>query len=84
MDKRCFSIIFTGSATIVAILTYIRAKEKFLQPIRTEVIKKQTEILTEILEVFSKHEFSLDRALDYVNVAQINALNILFEYGFIN
>lgn len=43
-------IIFTCVATVTTILTYIRAKETILQPVRAEVIKRQTEIMAKILE----------------------------------
>ena len=46
-------IIFTFIATFIAILTYRRAKYTILQPLRTEVIKKQTELFVEIIENFS-------------------------------
>jgi hypothetical protein len=45
------TILFTATGTIVAILTYRRARATVLQPIRNEVIKKQSEILVELLYV---------------------------------
>ena len=42
-------IIFTLIATIIAVLTYKRAKSTVLQPIRNETIKKQAVLLEEIL-----------------------------------
>lgn len=81
--KDIFTLIFTGTATIVAILAYKRAKATVLQPIRNEVIKKQSEILTEILNDISENENSIDQGLDYVGIAQINVYMILKEYGFI-
>ena len=81
--KDIFSVIFTGVATILAVLTYIRAKDTILQPIRSEVIKRQSEILSELLELISKKDFSLDLKLDYIKLAQINALKTLEDYGFV-
>ena len=42
--KDVFVVVLTSVATVIAILTYLRAKETILQPVRTEVIKRQTEI----------------------------------------
>ena len=75
-----FSIIFSGTATTIGILTYLRAKENILQPIRSEVIKKQSKLLTEILEYLSHNKL---KKLDYINISIINAYKVLLEYGFI-
>ena len=47
--KDLFTLIFAGTMTVVAILTYRRARATILQPIRTEVIKKQSEILSSLI-----------------------------------
>jgi len=47
--KDIFWVVFTSIATIVSIKTYIRAKSTILQPLRTEVIKRQTDLLVELL-----------------------------------
>jgi len=79
--KDIFTIIFTGVATTIAILTYKRAKETFLQPVRTEVIKKQTELLADLLEIL--YEDDPDSGLDYVGVVRVNVFEWLVSYGFI-
>ena len=47
--KDLFTLLFVGTGTVVAILTYRRARATILQPIRTEVIKKQSEILSSVM-----------------------------------
>lgn len=81
--KDVFAIIFSGTATVIAILTYLRAKDTLLQPVRTEVIKRQSELLTEILELLSKREFSIDHSLDYIKIAHMNTFKVLNDYGYI-
>lgn len=68
---------------MLSILTYKKAKATILNPIRNEVIKKQSTILTEILNEISENENSIDQALDYVGVVYVNVFMILTEYGFI-
>jgi hypothetical protein len=80
--KDIFTIIFSGTATILAILTYKKAKATILQPIRNEVIKKQSSILSEILKDISENE-SIDDGFDYLGIVQLNVFMILKEYGFI-
>ena len=48
--KDLFTLIFAGTGTIVAILTYRRARATVLQPKRTEVTKVQTQILIDFLK----------------------------------
>lgn len=81
--KDIFTIIFSGSATIIAILTYARAKETFLQPIRTEVIKQQSIILTNLLEFLHKNDTTIDFNLDYEGIVKLNTFIWLKRYGFI-
>jgi hypothetical protein len=81
--KELFAIIFTGTITIIAILTYRRAKATILQPIRTEVIKKQSEILTKLLQILKEHNHSFDPGLDYINLVKTNVLMTLRDYGFV-
>lgn len=79
--KDLFAILFSGTITILAILTYRRAKETFLQPVRAEVIKKQTELLSDLLEFFYKNNPDLD--LDYSGLIDANLFQWLKEYGFL-
>lgn len=70
------SIIFTFAATVVSILTYKRAKSTVLQPIRNEVIKKQAEILQDLLK-FLRSE------IDYFPILSMNVILYLDELGFV-
>ncbi|MFC2017263.1 hypothetical protein ACFLUD_02485 [Chloroflexota bacterium] len=81
--KDIFTLILVATATIISILAYRRARATVLQPIRDEVVKRQSEILTEILGFFPKEEGSLDEGFDYVGVASISAFLALKDYGFV-
>ncbi|MBW8001443.1 MAG: hypothetical protein FVQ80_05420 [Planctomycetes bacterium] len=77
--KDLFTIVFTGVATIIGFLTYRRARATVLQPIRTEVVKKQSAMLSELLAVVSQEEIF---AFDYVDIVSVNIHSILIKYGF--
>ena len=81
--KDVFTLIFVGTGTVVAILTYRRARATILQPIRTEVIKKQSELLSKLLQTLSENNQSFEVGLDYVNLVQMNVLLTLRDYGFV-
>lgn len=70
--KDLFTILLTGTATTIAILTYIRAKATILQPMRTEVIKTQVKEITDILDFISRHDFSSKNLFDYYDLLRIN------------
>ena len=75
-------IVFTFVATLIAILTYRRAKFTLLQPLRTEVVKRQTEVLVNVLEFFDSN-FLFSFKLDYMGVVYLNMYMLLKEYGFV-
>lgn len=77
--KDLFTIVFTGAATLIGILTYKRAKATVLQPIRTEVVKKQSAMLSELLTVISQEEMN---AFDYIQIVSVNIYSVLIKYGF--
>lgn len=81
--KDIFTLIFVGAATTISILAYRRARATVLQPIRSEVIKKQSKILSEVLDFISKGELGIDGSLDYVGVAQVSTFLALKDYGFV-
>lgn len=74
------TLLFSIVGSIIAVLTYRRAKETILQPIRSEVIKKQSEILTQLLEDVSR---DLEGKIGYVELVHVNTCMILKEYGFV-
>jgi len=77
--KDLCTIIFTGTATVLGILTYKRAKATILQPIRTEVVKKQSAMLSELLTLISQEETN---AFDYNQIVFVNTYSVLIKYGF--
>lgn len=81
--KDLFTLLFVGTGTIVAILTYSRARATILQPIRTEVIKKQSELLWKLLQTLSDNNQSFEFGLDYINSVQINVMLTLRDFGFV-
>ena len=79
--KDFFTLIFTGTATILAILTYRRAKATVLQPKRTEVIKIQTQLLTDFLKSISENGKSINSSLDYFGVLTCNVYFEIIKSG---
>lgn len=81
--KDIFTLLFAGTGTILAIFTYRRARATVLQPIRTEVIKKQSEILSRFLQIIKNYNYSFEKGLDYINLVQTNVIMTLTDYGFV-
>jgi len=81
--KDIFTLFFVGTGTVLSILTFKRASATILQPIRTEVIKKQSELLSKLLHILSENNQSFEVGLDYVKLVQINVLLALRDYGFV-
>jgi hypothetical protein len=79
--KDISTIIFTATGTFVAILTYKKAKLTIFQPKRTEVTKKQTEVLSEFLALITQNANSIDIALDYPNIFRYNVDMALRDYN---
>lgn len=82
--KDIFTIFLTGTATVVAILSYRRAKATIFQPKRTEVIKKQTEILSEFLTLFTYNGNTIDKAVDYSTIYRYNIDIALRDYNLVD
>ncbi len=81
--KDIATIIFYVIASVITVLTYLRAKATILQPKRAELIKKQTEIFSDFLSFINENENSIDNGLDYVNIFSYNVDLILREFGLI-
>ena len=79
--KDISTIVFTATGTLVAILSYRRAKSSIFQPKRTEVAKIQTQILTDFLTTFTTDGNSLDQAIDYLNIYKYNVDIALRDYN---
>ena len=76
-------IVFTFIATIIAILTYRRARFTILQPLRVEVIKRQTELLVDLLDYLEDDTASLYEKIDYMGIIACNSYLLLKHYGFV-
>ena len=76
-------IVFTFAATLVAYLTYRRARYTLLQPLRTEVIKRQTDLLVEILDFLFDDGLYLTSKVDYMGITVCNCFQYMREFGFI-
>ncbi len=68
------TLVFTAVGTYVAILTYKRASATILQPIRSEVIRKQSELLTHLLEYISR---GIEEKIGYIGLASVNTFMAL-------
>jgi hypothetical protein len=79
--KDIFTIFFTATGSLIAILSYRRAKSTIFQPKRTEVTKKQTEILSEFLSVYTNDGNTIDKAVDYINLFSYNVDLTLRDYN---
>jgi hypothetical protein len=80
--KDGFTILFTLTGTILAILTYRRARHTVLQPIRNEVIKKQSELLSNLLSMCQPGS-KFESSVDYVNLVRVNLYLQLKEFGYL-
>jgi hypothetical protein len=76
------NVLFLVTAGIVGILTYRSAKETFLQPVRSEVIKRQTELLIDIFTSF-KNQHAFDVLADYQGTIALNLFDSLKICGAI-
>lgn len=76
------NVFFLIITMIIAILTYMRAKETILQPIRTESIKKQFEILERLFKEIKKIQNGED-IFDYIGIIEVNAIMQLHNLGFV-
>lgn len=74
-------IVFTFIATFVAILTYRRARFTLLQPLRSEVIKRQTDLLVSLSDFFDS-DILFSIKLDYSNIIKFNIIKIMANNGF--
>lgn len=75
--KDLASVIFTLAATVIAVLTYRRARFTILQPLRSEVVKRQTELLVELLGFLDEEEGNFYFEIDYMGIIACNAYQLL-------
>ena len=71
--------IVTGS---IALLTFLIARRTVLQPIKTEVFKKQIDIATDIMNLFNgKNELDIRKAFGFDLMEHANICNMLDTYA---
>ena len=80
--KDLFWIAFTLVTTVVAVLTYRRAKMTLLQPLRSEVIKRQTDNLVCLLDYLDPKNGSINTLIDYLGIIHCNLYMFSEECGF--
>ena len=80
--KDAFWIVFTMVTTIVAVLTYRRAKATLLQPLRSEVIKRQTDNLVHLLDFLDSKESNINLLIDYAGIIHCNIYMFSEACGF--
>ena len=79
--KDIVQIAFFLTIATITILSYIAARKTVLQPIKTEIFKKQLDILTEILTIFSgKSEFELQKFLGYGDLIGANVSKLMDHF----
>ena len=76
-----FTPVFTAIIVAVAILTYRRAKETILQPLRSEVVRRQAQKMTELMDFVSSTQES--DPIDYYGLCSLNIFIWMDEYGFV-
>lgn len=81
--KDALWILFTLIATIIAFLTYRRARYTLLQPLRSEVVKRQTELMVELLEYISNREQNVYFSIDYMGIIACNTYKLLELCDFV-
>ncbi|CAB1245778.1 conserved protein of unknown function [Ruminococcaceae bacterium BL-4] len=79
-------ILFTLVATLIAILTYRRARYTLLQPLRSEVVKRQTNMLMKLLEFVAGQKGEIYFKIDYMGIIACNAYKLLelTDYHFLD
>ena len=73
--KDIIYIVFLLTTSIVAILTYNRAKHTILQPLKTEVIKKQITIFSDLI-LFLENS----RNFNFYNIISLNVVSFINNF----
>ncbi len=75
-------IAFFVTIAIITVLTYLKAKQTLLQPLRTEVFKEQIKVLSDLLRFFvGKGEHELRNSWGLSEMLDGNAYFLLDEYA---
>ncbi|UFH63876.1 hypothetical protein KQH81_10985 [Clostridium cadaveris] len=80
--KDIFTIILTFSATIISYFTYQKAKKSLLQPMKSEVIHIQTNMMIDLIN-YINDEFNNKLYNIYLDIVCINLFNTLIDCGYI-
>jgi hypothetical protein len=80
--KDIFTMLFAAVATVISILAYRRARATVLQPIRSEVIKRQSSTIADILSAIPKSGGDISQRLDYYMIVWVNTFGLLSDYGY--
>ena len=80
--KDIFWILFTLTTTVIAVLTYQRAKKTLLQPLRSEVIKRQTDTLVQLLDFLDGKDTEIYELIDYAGIIYCNLYMFAEACGF--
>lgn len=75
--KDAAGVILTLVATVITVLTYRRARYTILQPLRSEVVKRQTDLLVELLGFLDGEEGNFYFEIDYMGIIACNAYQLL-------
>lgn len=80
--KSYAAIAFYYATGSVAVLSYLRAKDSILAPLRTELFKMQLKELERIIEFFNTNSKDKFRSVfHFYEIYEINFLNMLSEYA---
>ena len=80
--KDIFTIILTFSATIISYFTYQKAKKSLLQPMKSEVIHIQTNMMIDLIN-YINDEFKNKIYIIYMDIVYINLFNTLINCGYV-
>ena len=73
--KNIFNILFWLTAGVLSILTYLKAKDTVLQPIRTEVVKKQVQIFADVIKKIEESE-----GFEHMHIIMLNTVFFLSHF----
>lgn len=74
--KDIAGIIFWITASFVSVLTYRKAKDTILQPIRTEVAKKQTDLFSDLL-----NKIDSSNGFDFFDILSLNMIYFVSHFA---
>jgi hypothetical protein len=85
--KDFIGIFFSAVLVLIAVLTYVRARQTILQPLRSEVIKRQADTLTRLFDFLSGEKILIEELNQKNRIALIlldSTLEIAFKEYLVN